>query len=182
MHKSKYLSQWLAKNANNQHYLFTIHNLKALCPALSNTAFKTMLSRAVCSEILLHLCRGLYLFKPACPADGLLLFHAAAMLRSNKFNYISLETVLSDQGIISQIPINWVSIMSSGRSSIIHCGSFGTIEFVHTNKKPDDLMQQLSYDNNCGLWRANISLALRDMKVTKRNCDLIDWGTANELI
>jgi hypothetical protein len=36
------------------------------------------------------------------PTDGLLLFHAASCLRAHQFNYISLGTVLSDSGIISQ--------------------------------------------------------------------------------
>ncbi|MFV9956330.1 MAG: hypothetical protein AB8V23_04710 [Candidatus Midichloria sp.] len=36
--------------------------------------------------------------------------------------------------------------MSSGRSNIISCGKFGTIEFVHTKQKPDSIMPQLEYD------------------------------------
>lgn len=36
--------------------------------------------------------------------------------------------------IISQIPINRITLMSSGRSSIINCGTFGSIEFIHTKK------------------------------------------------
>jgi hypothetical protein len=103
-------------------------------------------------------------------------------MRSDSFNYISLETVLSDFGVISQLPINRIFIMSSGRSNIISCGEFGTIEFVHTTQKPINLRGQLTYDSNYGLWRANVPLALRDMKNTHRNCDLIDWDIANEFI
>ena len=84
--------------------------------------------------------------------------------------------------LFSQIPMNWISIMSSGRSSVISCGEFGTIEFVHTKQKPTELIAQLIYDHNCGLWRANVALAIRDMKATHRNCDLIDWGIADELV
>lgn len=178
----KVLSNWLQQNANGEHYLFTLQDLRALFPDLSDLAFKTLLSRAVHLEYLARICRGLYVYKKAIPSNGLLLFHAAAHLRSNEFNYISLETVLSDAGVISQIPMNWVSMMSSGRSNIISCGDFGTIEFIHTNQKGIDVMEQLSYDVNCRLWRANVDLALRDMKVTHRNCDLIDWDAANELI
>lgn len=182
MQSIKYIQQWLLQHASNKHYLFRLNDLRALYPWLSDSAFKTLLSRTVRSKLLMRLCRGLYVYKNAIPPDGLLLFHAAATLRAEKFNYISLETSLSDLGVISQIPINWISIMSSGRSSIIPCGRFGTIEFVHTNQKPTKLMNYLTYDQACGLWRANAALALKDMKTTHRNCTLIDWDTANELI
>lgn len=182
MQPMKYLSEWLSQNANNKRYLFTLHDLRALYPILSDSTFKTLLSRAVSSKLLYRVCRGLYLYKKAAIADGLVLFHAAALIRADKFNYISLETVLSDLGVISQIPMNWISLMSSGRSNTIVCGSLGTIEFVHTNQKANEIMNQLTYDSDCGLWRANVTLALRDMKVTHRNSDLIDWDRVNELI
>ena len=182
MQPIKYISSWLSDNANNKHYLFTSSDLRSLCPDLSDSAFKTLLSRTVSSKLLTRVCRGIYFFKKALPPDGLLLFHTAALIRADEFNYISLETVLSDAGVISQIPINRISIMSSGRSGVINCGDFGTIEFVHTNQKPAELIEQLTYDHRSGLWRANVALALRDMKATHRNCDLIDWDIANELI
>jgi predicted transcriptional regulator of viral defense system len=182
MQPIKYLSQWLSENANGKHYLFTLHDLRALFTELTDTAFKTLLSRAVASKLLVRLCRGLYLYQKALPRDGLLLFHAAAILRADEFNYISLETALSAAGVISQIPMNWITIMSSGRSNSISCGDFGTIEFIHTNQKPKSLVNQLIYDEQCGIWRAKIKLALRDMRATHRNCDLIDWSIANELI
>lgn len=182
MQPMKYLISWLSQNANNEHYLFSTQDMLALYPELSTSAFKTLLSRVVRAGYLTRICRGIYLYKQAFLPDGLILFHVAARLRAKDFNYISFETVLSDSGVISQIPINWISIMSSGRSNIISCGEFGTIEFVHTNQKPNDIMDHLFYDSSCKLWRANVSLALRDMKVTQRNCDLIDWDIANEFI
>ncbi len=182
MQSIRYLEHWLSENANQKHFLFTLTDLRGLLPLLSDTAFKALLSRAALSGILTRVCRGIYLYKKALPADGLFLFHVAALARSNEFNYISLETVLSDSGIISQIPINSISIMSSGRSSTISCGDFGVIEFVHTAQKPTALKEQLTYDSRCGLWRASVALALRDMKHTRRNCDLIDWDIADEFI
>ena len=41
------LMQSLEKLANPEHYLFTPHDLRPLLPELSDTAFKTLLSRAV---------------------------------------------------------------------------------------------------------------------------------------
>lgn len=182
MQPIRYLGQWLSENANNNHYLFTLRDLRPLFTELSDAAFKTLMSRAVRSRLLIRLCRGLYLYQKNLPNDGLLLFHAAALLRADEFNYISLETALSDAGVISQIPMNWISIMSSGRSNTISCDDFGTIEYVHTNQKPADLIHNLIYDHSCGMWRANVALALRDMKATHRNTDLIDWDIANEFI
>ena len=176
------LSQWLLNNTNYEHFLFTLFDMRSLFPHLSDSAFKTLMSRAVRSELLTRLCRGIYLYKPALPKDGLLLYHVAALLRADNFNYISLETVLSDVGVISQIPLNWISIMSSGRSNVISCGEFGSIEYIHTRQKPELIMHQLNYDRSCGLWRANVHLAIRDMRATHRNCDLIDWSIVDEFI
>jgi len=182
MQPLKHLSKWLEENSNEKHYLFIHNDLRQLLPNLSDGAFKTLLSRSVTQGLLVRLCQGLYIYPKAQPQDGLLLYHAAAALRAHTFNYISLETALSDAGVISQIPLNWVTIMSSGRSYKVACGKYGMIEFVHTNQTPSNLTDLLFYDHRCGLWRAKISLALRDMKTTHRNCDLIDWKLANELI
>lgn len=168
--------------ASEERYLFTPDDIRALVPDISDGAYKTLLSRAASDGYLARVCRGLYLFEAARPASGLVLFHAAARLRAMQFNYISLETALSDCGVISQIPINWITLMSSGRSNSISCGRWGTIEFVHTRQKPQDLIGQVHYDSQCRLWRATPQQALRDMRAAKRNMDLIDWSVANELV
>lgn len=174
--------QNLAKLATPEHCFFTPHDLRGLLKDISNAAFKTLLSRASQEGHLTHFCRGLYLYESVVPSNGLLLFHAAARIRANGFNYISLETVLSEAGVISQIPINSISIMSSGRSNSISCGRFGTIDFVHTRHKPEVIGDQLYYDVRCKLWKACVPLALRDMRATHRNLDLINWSIVNEFI
>jgi hypothetical protein len=175
------LMQNLAVFANAERYLFTPSDLRALFPDLSDLAFKTLLSRAVKENYLERVCRGLYLYQQSVQ-NGLLLFHAAARLRANAFNYLSLETVLSETGVISQVPMNWISVMSSGRSNVIACGRWGTIEFIHTRQKPEELRKDLSYDSRYKMWKASVALALRDMRATHRSLDLIDWSVANELI
>jgi predicted transcriptional regulator of viral defense system len=182
MQPIKFLSAWLMENTNREHYLFTTKDLRNLMPRLSDESFKMLLSRAVQSGILTKVCRSVYLYKKAMRNDGLLLFHVIPCLRPFDFNYISFETVLSDIGVISQIPLNWITIMTSGRTNKISCGEFGTIEFIHTNRSISDIIGHLSYDLRCGMWRASVKLALQDMKVTHRNCDLIDWDIANEFI
>jgi hypothetical protein len=182
MQSIRHLTQSLASLATAEHYLFAPDDLRALLPNVSDSAFKTLLSRAVRGGYLARVCRGLYLYEHVDYPRGLVLFHAAARLRADTFNYISLETALSDAGVISQIPINWVALMSSGRSSTIRCGAWGTIEFVHTCKGPDDVASQLHYDARCHLWRASVGLAVQDMRATRRNMDLIDWSIVNESV
>jgi hypothetical protein len=182
MQPLRHLMQSLTKLGNAEHCLFTPDDLHSLFPKLSAQAFKTLLSRAVKGGYLQRICRGLYHYPQVAVPTGLLLFHTAARLRASEFNYISLETALSEAGVISQIPINWISIMSSGRSNVISCGEWGTIEFIHTNQRPSDLADQLHYDARCKLWRASVNLALRDMRVTHRSLDLINWSLTNEFV
>ncbi len=178
----KQLSKMIESLATEDHYLFTLSDLRASLPTVSPGAFKVLMSRAEKSGLFKRVCRGLYLYPKVNYQRGLLLFHAAARLRADEFNYISFETALSDAGLISQVPINWITLMSSGRSNVIRCGDWGTIEFVHTSQKPDDLNTQLEYDTRSHLWRASVTLALRDMKTARRSLDLIDWSVVNESV
>ena len=180
MQPMKQLEQVLAELADGEHYLFSSSDLQGALPLQKDMA--VLLSRAEKSRIIKRICRGIYLYARADYPRGLMLFHVAALLRAGEFNYISLETALSDAGVISQIHMNWITLMSSGRSNVIHCGDFGRIEFVHTTQKPDDVADRLIYDPTCRLWRAAPSLALRDMRATRRNKDLINWEVARELI
>lgn len=182
MSSIEHLRQTLDKVENVEHSLFTLSDLHAALPGLSAGAFKTLLTRAQKRNILKRICRGLYSYPSRYRSTGLILFHAAARLRAHEFNYISLETALSDIGVISQIPMNWITVMSSGRTQTIDCGNYGHIEFIHTKKKPKALQDSLSYDKRCRLWRAKIPLAIADMKRTHRNIDLIDRNMLNEFV
>jgi predicted transcriptional regulator of viral defense system len=182
MQPIKQLAKILAELADDEHYLFSLTDLKGAMPEQSQGGFKALVSRGVKDGLLKRICRGVYLYPSVDYAGGLVLFHAAARLRADAFNYISLETALSDAGVISQIPMNWITLMSSGRSHIVNCGEFGRIEFVHTKKQPENLTDHLIYDSRCRLWRASVALAIKDMQATKRSTDLIDWNAANELV
>ncbi len=182
MQPIRQLMNTISELASPQACLFTPADLRSVLSNHSDAAFKTLLSRAVSEGHLTRLCRGLYLYEKAGPDRGLILPHAAAKLRPLGLNYLSLETVLSDAGIISQIPMNRIMVISSGRSAVIDCGRWGSIEFVKTCQRPDELVGNLAYDPVARLWRANVKQALRDMRVTHRNLDLIDWKAAHEFV
>ena len=182
MQPIKQLAEVLADLADREHYLFSLHDLEAVSPQLSTAAFKAMIGRAINNNLLKRVCRGLYLYPKVDYPSGLVLYHVAAHLRANEFNYISLESALSAVGVISQVPMSWITIMSTGRTYTLDCGSFGHIEFIHTKKKIDSIASQLSYDSDCRLWRASVKQALQDMEATRRNTDLVDWEVVREFI
>ncbi|MGD9780778.1 MAG: type IV toxin-antitoxin system AbiEi family antitoxin domain-containing protein [Kiritimatiellia bacterium] len=180
MQPIRHLERLLADLATPERYLFSAADLQTACPRSANLA--VLLSRAAKSGILQRVCRGIYLYPRVDFPRGRILFHAAALLRANAFNYVSLETALSDAGLISQIPIDRVTLMSSGRTHVVSCGDFGRIEFVHTDRRPDVLAGQLTYDAACRLWRASPALALRDMRATRRDLSLVNPEVPRESV
>ena len=182
MQVQQQLHNWLLKHAKGENCLFRALTLKKIFNGISHSHFKSLLSRSVKAGILTRVCRGIYLYEHAYKFDGLLLYKIATLLRGGNFNYLSLESVLSDAGVISQIPLSSIFVMSSGRSSVIDCGRFGVIEFVHTKKKPPSLKSEIFYDEQIGMWRATVKQALADLKKTGRNLELIDWDEANEYL
>ena len=178
----KKLRNILDSLSDREHYLFAVSDFYSVFPNHSYAALKVVLSRAVKDGLLMRVCRGIYLNPRVEYPRGLLLYHTAAKLRAGEFNYLSLETVLSEAGVISQIPIAWISLMGSGRSYTVDCGDFGSIEFIHTKKHPNDIANRLVYDTRCRLWRAKVGLALDDMRSTGRSMELIDWRAADELV
>jgi predicted transcriptional regulator of viral defense system len=160
--------------ADSEHYLFANADLHGALPGHRGLA--VLLCRAQKAGVLQRVCRGIYLYPRVNYLSGLVLFHAAG------FNYISLETALSDAGVISQVPINWITLMSSCRSQEVDCGDYGRIEFVHTTQQSADLAGELAFDAERRLWRASTRLAMRDMKATRRSKELLNLEVARELV
>jgi len=149
--------------ASSEHYLFSVSDFASLFSEKSSTALLVLLGRAVKSGILDRVCRGFYIYKKVAYPKDLLLYHLAGRLRSFNFCYLSLESVLSENGIISQIPLGCITLMTSGRSGIINCNQYGRIEFTHTKKNYKDIGHFLTYNFRYKLWCASAQLALQDL-------------------
>jgi predicted transcriptional regulator of viral defense system len=182
MQNIRLLQNTLAELCDAEHYLFSSADLESLFPEMNRNSLKALLSRAGKDGFIKRVCRGIYLFRQVVYSEGYELFHTASRLRAGHFNYISLETALSDEGVISQMPINRITIMSTGRKSVIDCYNFGKIEFIHTKKKLSDIESRLKYDTRCRMWRADKALAYEDLKAVGRNIDLINYGVLNDLV
>ena len=103
----------LSKLVDPEHYLFTLRDLAGLMPGRSEAALKASVGRLTADGVLERVCRGLYLYPGVHYPSDLVLYHSAARLRADELCYLSLESVLSDAGVISQIPINWITLMTS---------------------------------------------------------------------
>jgi hypothetical protein len=174
------LRETLETLADAEHYLFSTSDFYPLFPNMIEEALRVLLGRAVKAGLLQRICRGIYIYPKAGHPKGFELYHAASRLREDTFCYLSLESALSEAGVISQMPLGWITLMTGGRSGIIHCGKRGSIEFIHTKKPFDVLSPRLFYDPRYRLWRAPAALALEDMRATKRPLDLIDWDAVSE--
>lgn len=171
MIKQRQLVTTLNSLSGGKEYLFKLNDLATLFSDMGYNALRALVFRAEKNGYLVRLCKGLYALSPN-NSDGLLLYRIASHLRPDRFNYLSLESVLSETGIISQIPMGRVTLMSSGRT-YLYDSVAGSVEFIHTSKTPGQLGSHLSWDSRYGLWRADTPLALSDMKRTGRSPDLI---------
>jgi predicted transcriptional regulator of viral defense system len=174
------LAETLRALADREHCVFAASDLAGAVPGCGQLA--VLLSRAAKGGLLRRVCKGIYFYPVTDYPAGNLLFHAAARLRADAFNYLSLETVLSEAGVISQVPMNWISLMSSGRSHVVDCGDHGHIEFVHTAQRPDEVAGELVYDPERHLWRASVRQAMRDMKATRRSLELVNEEVLRGLV
>ena len=190
MNPMKQLTSTLRDLADRDSCVYSSSDLLGVIPMLSvgvsssdaSAKLAVILSRAVKAGVLERVCRGIYYYPVQGYRQENILFHAAARLRASEFNYLSLETVLSEAGVISQIPMNRITLMSSGRSHVVDCGDFGRIEFVHTEQKAGALTEELVFDSERRLWRVSVKQALRDARVTRRSKDLINSEEAYEFI
>ena len=183
MQPIRVLEDILWKNSSPDYFIYSAEDLHIFFPEMSYEALMKMLSRAEKANIMKRVCKGIYLYPKVPYIASKVLYLVACRLRSGCFNYISLESVLCSYSIISQQMLSWLTVMTSGRSNIIRCGSFGTIEFVHTEKGGSSLNGHLYLDKWSGMLTADAWLAMKDEKNCRRkSMDLIDWDVYEDIV
>lgn len=163
------------KQANDKfgQWVFRLSDFMALFPKLSPASLRVALHKAVQQELLVRVGAGVYLnpFARSLPDNVLeaLIDH----LRQQSFNYLSLESVLSEAGYISQIPSR-LTVMTTGRSGTFKT-PFGVIEFTHTARNESRLRTSVPWDSDRKIHIAPPEIALRDLRRVGRNLDLIEY-------
>ena len=81
--------------------------------------------------------------------------------------------MLSEYGVISQIPLDRLTLMTTGRKGIYQT-PYGIIEFTHTKRSVSDILKNTKRITGNPLRIALKKTAWRDLKRVGRNLDLVN--------
>lgn len=170
------LAQWNQRGRD----VFNLSDLRKMFRGDSDKAFSEGLGRLVENGLLERLARGVYFnpFSSLPRAD--LLERIAATLRRGEYNYVSLESALSQYGIISQVPLGYLTVMTTGRKGLYRT-PYGRIEFTHTARPSTDILDNVRPTGR-PLRMATPKAALRDLRRVGRNLQLVDADEAEAIL
>lgn len=136
------------------------------------------LARLVKSGILERPAHGIYVFAASSSNAANILELIARNLRRGEFTYESLESALSQWGVISQIPLDRITFMTTGRSGEYKT-PYGVIEFTHTKTPLTTIARNIVYRDDHALPIASKGFAYTNLKSVGRNLDLVDAEELN---
>lgn len=148
-------------------------DIEKLFPEESAKAMDQSLKRMVSDGLLQRVARGLYVNPAASSKNRWIAEEIARALRPGKLSYVSLESILSEYGVISQIPISRLTVMTTGASGLIDT-PYGTIEFTHTQRSMADIVKHTLIDSGRPLRIATRQAAVRDLLRVGRNANMLD--------
>jgi hypothetical protein len=154
--------------------VFTSQDLGMLLHEPVTANFKKYLYKVVKAGVLIKVARDLYYNPIAGVQNTGILERIAKLIHWNKFIYVSLETQLSYLGVISQVTMKRLTVMTTGKSRVVET-LFGTIEFTHTSRSLDSLQSDVYYDDEINIFRANESRAISDLRRVGRNTDMLPY-------
>jgi predicted transcriptional regulator of viral defense system len=131
------------------------------------------LQRMVSDGLLQRVAKGLYLNPAATSKNRWIAEEIAKALRPGNLSYVSLESILSEYGTISQIPINRMTVMTTGKSGVVDT-PYGTIEFTHTKRHSAEIIKRTMHAKGRPLRIATKQAAIRDLLRVGRNANMID--------
>ncbi len=159
--------------------VFTHQDMATLFPDESLKTLSKSLDRLVRAGVLVRACRGIYVNAMAGTREGRMLERIAVALRRGEYNYLSLESLLSEVGAISQVPMDRITVMTTGRKGEYRT-PFGVIEFTHTRRSVADILQATSKSASRPLRMASPATAWRDLKRVGRNTHMVNVDMLSE--
>ena len=175
--KQAHAVRQLAAQDRQGRQVFTHYDLATLFPEDNPRTLQASLDRLVKNGVLIRAVNGVYV--NALSANGFThtLENIAKAMRRGEYSYVSLESALSEYGVISQIPMR-LTIMTTGRKGEVNT-PFGVIEFTHTGRAVRDILNDI-HDVGRPLRLAGKHKACRDLRRVGRNTELIDEELLHE--
>ena len=155
-------------------YVFRKRDLSIVLDESGRTLDQTLV-RLVKAGVLERPAHGVYLFARSRNIGPATVEHIARNLRRGELTYESLESALSRHGVISQIPVDRLTLMTTGRSGEYRT-PYGVIEFTHTKQPVESILPGLVEREGHALPLAAKQLAYENLRSTRRNLDLVDEG------
>jgi len=153
-------------------YVYSSKDMPKLFPEESKRSRQATVARLVSGGILERPSNSVYVYKLSRHWGADLLEQVAKTLRRGEYNYISLESALSEYGVISQVPVGRITVVITGRKGEYKT-PYGVIEFTHTKRSVTDILDGVR-NRGHPLRIATKEVALRDLKRVGRNTHLID--------
>lgn len=132
---------------------------------------RVAMSRHVKAGIIEKLAPKLYL-NPFCAVPAFAVYRLAKFLRKNENFYLSLESILSEASVISQIP-SGIIFVTTGPSYVFDT-MLGSIHFVHTDESPEKWKGKLTYNPHRQIWEASEEKALEDLRRYGKNLHMVN--------
>jgi len=155
-------------------FVLAKRDVEKLFPDEDEKSMEKSLQRMVGDGLLAKAARGVYVNPAAASRNaGWILEELAKALRPGKLCYVSLESMLSEYGVISQIPVSRLTVMTTGASGV-HETPYGVIEFTHTKRSLPEVLIRTVFVKDRPLRIAKKNAAVQDLLRVGRSADLID--------
>lgn len=148
-------------------------DIEKLFPEEGEKAMEKSLQRMVGDGLLQRVAKGLYVNPAASSKNRWIAEEIAKALRPGCLCYVSLESILSEYGVISQIPLNRMTVMTTGKSGLVET-PYGTIEFTHTKRAAAQIVTRTLFAKGRPLRIATKEAAVRDLLRVGRNANMMD--------
>ena len=143
-------------------WLFRIGDFLTLFPDESKANIIQSLHRHAHDGLLLRVCRGVYANHRA-RSRKRDLFVLARYLRPSNIVYLSREVRLQQLGLITQVYVGYLSLMTDGRDQTFET-PYGTLKYTHTDRSWMSIKDHLTYNPESGLLEADEELAVSDLR------------------
>lgn len=154
-------------------YVLAKRDIEKLFPDEGEKSLAQSLKRMVGDGLLQRVARGLYVNPAASSKNRWIGEEIAKALRPGQLSYLSLESILSEYGVISQIPVSRMTVMTTGASGLIET-PYGMIEFTHTKRSMAEIIKRTLMPKGRPLRIATQEAAVRDLLRVGRNVNMMD--------